>query len=616
MQIAEKIVVNFVQTADGPPTPQAFLCCTIQPITARICIYKLAKFVQTATYSFHCSRTTKKRDLMHQEVMDQRFSSCRGVSFEIQPHKDPFAIHAPPASRRGWVPRGSSNKTVPTSGAIISRSSSRASSHFCDLETDDEDDEDNVLVNIEEGYELDDKHELPLQVSVPEMLPQAPSKKILSKPTKPKESRLSVILLHQGLFTVYKRLFMVCLALNIAGLVLAATGYFPYARNHATLFSIGNLLALTLCRSEAFLRIVFWLAVNLLGHSWVPLRLKTATTSLLQSLGGIHSSCGVSSVAWLTYSLVLTIKDRDDTSNEIIGVASAILSLLCLCCLAAFPLVRHLHHNVFERTHRFAGWVSLILLWVFIVLTKTYVPETKSYRKDVGSRLVKEQEFWFTLVTTILIIIPWVTVRRVAVKVSAPSGHASIIKFVGGVKPGILGRISPSPMSEWHAFGIISDGKEEHMMLAGAVGDFTKSLVSNPPSHLWVRQVHFAGLPYLVNMYNRVLVVATGSGICVFLSFLLQQGPADVCLLWVAKGIEQNFGEEIKEWVSGYPKEKVIVHDTAVMGRPNVSEMSVAAARKWGAEVVIVTSNPEGSRDVVNACKGKGIPAFGPIWDS
>nr|GFD30066.1 adenylate-forming reductase 03009-like [Tanacetum cinerariifolium] len=78
---------------------------------------------------------------------------------------------------------------------------------------------------------------------------------------------------------------------------------------------------------------------------------------------------------------------------------------------------------------------------------------------------------------------------------------------------------------------------------------------------------------------------------------------SEVCLLWVAKGIEQNFGKEIKEWVSSHPKEKMIVHDTAVMGRPNVSEMSVEAAKKWGAEVVIVTSNPEGSRDVKRGFK-------------
>lgn len=429
-------------------------------------------------------------------------------------------------------------------------------------------------------------------------------------------SRLSVILLDQRLFIVYKQLFVVCLVLNITGLVLAATGKFPYARNRAALFSVSNIFALILCRSEAFLRIVFWLAVNVLGWSFVPLRIKTITTSLLQSVGGIHSSCGVSSIAWLIYALVLTLKDRENTSPEIIYVSFAILALLCMSALAAFPLVRHLHHNVFERTHRFAGWTSLVLLWLFIILTISYNPETKSYSDDLGSRLIKSQEFWFTVAITSLIIVPWITVRRVPVRVSSPSGHASIIKFDGGVKAGLLGRISPSPFSEWHAFGIISDNKKEHMMLAGAVGDYTKSLVSNPPTHLWVRQVHFVGLPYLTNMYSRVLLVATGSGICVFLSFLIQPCNADVCVLWVTKNVEQNFGKEIKEWMSGQSKEKVIVHDTAVLGRPNVSQLSVDTARNWGAEVVLVTSNPEGSRDIVDACKSNGIAAFGPIWDS
>ncbi|CAK7350442.1 unnamed protein product [Dovyalis caffra] len=527
-----------------------------------------------------------------------RFSSCRGVAFEIKPHESPFAVSDSPddkssCSERNWFPwtLGSSSKLFPSS---INRSTSRTSSHFCDLDLDGENDQDDIsLAALEEGKE--------------QKLAPFPSGTKLEQPSKParkQESRLSVILLDQGLFTVYKRLFVVCLTLNITGLVIAATGKFPYARNRSALFSIANILALTLCRIKFF------------GRSWIPLPIKTATTSLLQSLGGIHSSCGISSVAWLTYALILTLDNRENTSSEIIGVASIILSLLCLSCLAAFPLVRHLHHNVFERFHRFAGWTALALLWAFIILTISYDPKTKSYSNELGSRLIQQQEFWFTVAITILIIIPWITVRRVPVKVSAPSGHASIIKFAGGVKAGILGRISPSPLSEWHAFGIISDGKTEHMMLAGAVGDFTKSLVANPPSHLWVRQVHFAGLPYLVNMYDRVLLVATGSGICVFLSFLLQPCRASVCVVWVAKGIEQNFGKEIQEMMSGHPKDKVIVHDTAVLGRPNVSQMSVDAAKKWGAEVVIVTSNPEGSRDVVNSCKAAGIAAFGPIWDS
>ncbi|XP_055825464.1 adenylate-forming reductase 06235 [Solanum dulcamara] len=559
----------------------------------------------------------------------ERFSSCRGVAFEIKPRNDPFSVPKPPTieanshgSNRFWLPwENISKKIVPSSSSFMQRSMSRTSSHFCDLVIDvneDEDEDNDTLSYIEKGYY--DKEgpisQIPQKVSSP--LPFLPPK-TLSKREKNNNfsSRLSIILLDQGLFTVYKRLFALSFVLNITFLILASTGNFPYARKKAVLFSIGNIFALTLCRSEAFLRVLFWVAVNCLGWSWIPIRIKTIVTSLLQSLGGIHSGCAISSIAWLVYALILTLNDRENTSPVIVTVAFAILLLLSFSSLAAFPLVRHLHHNFFERIHRFVGWIALSLLWIFITLTVSYDPKTKSYNNaKIGSKLIKQQEFSFTLAITLLIIIPWMTVRRVPVKVTSPSGHATIIKFEGGIKAGILGRISPSPFSEWHAFGIISDGKTEHMMLAGAVGDFTKTLVSNPPSHLWVRQVHFAGLPYLVNMYNRVLVVATGSGICVFLSFLLQPCAANVCFLWVTKGVEENFGKEIKEMVSGYPKEKVIIHDTALLGRPNVSEMSVEAARKWRAEVVIVTSNPEGSRDVVNACKKSGIPAFGPIWDS
>ncbi|XP_061362020.1 LOW QUALITY PROTEIN: adenylate-forming reductase 03009-like [Gastrolobium bilobum] len=486
-----------------------------------------------------------------------RFSSCRGVAFEVKPQADPFAIMLTRPTPQEPSRSFRTSRVFPSS---LQRSSSKASSHFCDLDLDEEEEEDDALEIVpKEIYDVEKQK--PLTPVLPDQRPTNPARKN-------NESRLSVILLDQGLFTLYKRLFMVCLTLNVTGLVLAATGNFPYARNRATLFSIGNILALTLCRSEAFLRLVFWLAVKILGRSWVPLLLKTATTSLLQSVGGVHSGCGVSSIAWLVYALVLTLKQRENTSPEIIGVSSAILGLLCLSCL----------------------------LWAFIMLTISYDPKTKSYSNELGSRLIQSQEFWFTVAITVLIITPWLTVRRVPVKASSASGHASIIKFEGGIKAGILGRISPSPLSEWHAFGIISDGKKEHMMLAGAVGDFTKSLVSNPPTHLWVRQVHFAGLPYLVNMYERVLLVATVREYACFFHF---------------------FCSHVKLMsVSGFSKDKVIIHDTAVLGRPNVSELSVNAAKNWDAEVVIVTSNPEGSRDVVNACKAAGIAAFGPIWDS
>ncbi|KAG2249333.1 hypothetical protein Bca52824_088961 [Brassica carinata] len=553
-----------------------------------------------------------------------RFYSCRGVASEINPHANPFAIFTNDQNRNANAEREKSSsrfqlirKASEISPSSILHSMSRTSSHFCDLDIDNEEErERDDICYIEEGgtKEVDEQHsEKPQQ-------PPIPKKRV---------SRLSIILLDQGLFTVYKRLFVTSLFLNVLALVLAATGRFTYARNRASLFSLANILVLTLCRSEAFLRLVFYLTVNILGHSFVPLRIKTAATSLLQSLGGIHSGCGVSSIAWLVYALVLTLKNRDNASTAIIAVAFAILSLLCLTSLAAFPLVRHLHHNVFERVHRFSGWAALGLVWAFIVLMISYDPISRSYTDNLGSKLIKTQDFWFTLAITIAVVLPWLSVRRVPVDVSSLSGHASLIKFRGGVKSGILGRISPSPLSEWHAFGIISDGKTSHMMLAGAVGDFTKSLVSKPPTHLWVRTVHFAGLPYLVNLYDKVKYISIKLRIlaCItcghrfgdlcILSFIMQQSKAEVYLIWVAKGLDDNFGSEIVKRIKDYPhQDRIVVHDTAILGRPNVSEMSVKASKKFEAQVVIVTSNPEGSRDVVNACKASGVPAFGPIWDS
>lgn len=284
------------------------------------------------------------------------------MAFEIKPRNDPFSIdESQYGYRRAWLPWGRSSSKIVPSSSNISRTMSRASSHFCDLVGDEDEDED-LFLSIEEGLEEDESQK---HWQIPFLFTSTLSKREQpSKPSKPKNSRLSVIPLDQGLFTVYKRLFVVCLVLNITSLVLAATGNFPYGRIKATLFAIGNPLALTLCRSEAFLRVVCWIAVNLLGYSFVPV--KTATTALLQSLGGIHSSCAISLVSWLTYSLVFTLKDRDNTSTEIIGIASAILSLLSLSCVLAFPLIRHLHHNLFERTHRFTRWASLVLLWAFL----------------------------------------------------------------------------------------------------------------------------------------------------------------------------------------------------------------------------------------------------------
>ncbi|KAJ7569249.1 hypothetical protein O6H91_01G068500 [Diphasiastrum complanatum] len=560
--------------------------------------------------------------------------SCRGVSFEMKVNIDKLLIRntstvkiVPEEKKHniiqhfsGILPKLAKARTVLSrrmswtrrlSGAYQTMSRSRPISYdhsFGQLPVDDDEiDEDDSARGTAENNLFSKANE----ESDPPAKPAT-----VRHPPREARSRLNTILLGQSWFSLYKRLFAVSLLINLAFLILAITGQFNYAKSQAALFSVANILMAVLIRNEVFLYIVFWLTLKIFGHSWIPQLFKNYVTAFLQSLGGIHSGCGVSSVMWVTYAIEQVLTHRQFTSDEILGVAIAILVLLVFSCLGAFPLIRHLHHNFFEGVHRFSGWSSLALVWVFIFLSASYDPLAKSYSVR-ASRLVKRQELWYAAVTTFMIILPWLTVRRTHVETVIPQArNNSLLNFSGGMKPGILARISRSPLKEWHAFGIISDGKKRHTILAGAVGDFTKGLVEDPPSHIWVRSFHFAGAPYLVNMYERAVLVATGSGIGVYMSFLLQQTRADCHVIWIAKSIRKSYGDEIFQVVSDTPPYRCTVVDTAVSGRAKTTEIVINKAREWGAQVVVVTSNPSGTKQIVGACRKAGIAAYGPIWDS
>ncbi|KAJ7514864.1 hypothetical protein O6H91_23G063600 [Diphasiastrum complanatum] len=551
--------------------------------------------------------------------------SCRGVSFEMKVSvervlkRNSSAVvviseHKKP-NRSRWFPGNLSRLTRSTrllSTSSLSRrfteSMSRArrtafDHNFGQIPADDED--------LFEDPEIGSKGEAPTTILEGTATQGVPLKKRTPKPG------MGAILLEQCQLTVYKYLFFACLTLNVFGGLLAATNIFPYAKANPSLFAIGNILMLVLVRNEVLLRVFFWIIVKIFGHSFIPLGFKYRVTSLMQSLGGIHSGCGVSAVIWVMYAITRIFRLRHSTPTEILVVACGICFLLLLSCIGAFPLLRMLHHNVFERVHRFAGWTCLALIWIFIILSYSYDPSNHKYSVSVRL-LLKRQVVWFTGVTTFLIILPWLFLRKVPVEaVVTDSKNVTLLNLSGGIKPGILTRISPSPLSEWHAFGIISDGRKRHTIIAGAVGDFTKGLVKNPPEYLWVRTFYFTGLPYLVNLYNRVLLVATGSGVGIYLSFIMQPTKPDVHVIWIANSIQKTYGHEIYELVTKTASEKITVFDTAVLGsRSMMKEVVINKAKEWEAEVVVVTSNPRGTREFVTSCRAAGIAAFGPIWDS
>jgi hypothetical protein len=61
---------------------------------------------------------------------------------------------------------------------------------------------------------------------------------------------------------------------------------------------------------------------------------------------------------------------------------------------------------------------------------------------------------------------------------------------------------------------------------------------------------------------------------------------------------------------------EAIVLDTETQGRPDLLALALREVRRWNVEAVFVMGNVGVVRRVVGGLEGRGVVAFGPIWDS
>jgi len=343
---------------------------------------------------------------------------------------------------------------------------------------------------------------------------------------------------------------------------------------------------------------------------------RLTCTSTLQHLGGIHSGCAISGFAWLVFHLALKFSHRKGNEAAVLFIGVVTCVALAICIASAFPWIRNTHHNVFERHHRFIGWLGLIFTWVFVILGYSYDPNTGSWN-SVSSIILNTQEFWYCLGMTIFILMPWVTVRKVKVDVEVPSSKIAVIRFERGMQHGLLSRISRTSIMEYHAFGIVSEGTHAkyHYIICGVKGDFTRNLVQHPPTHLWTRQLKFAGISNTSSLYRRGIHVCTGSGIGAALSTCLQS--SDWYLIWIGSDQAKTFGPTISGLIRRHiPRERITIWDSTYQGcYPDTMSLVRDAFISWQAEVVFVTSNQRGNQEIMEGCMEARIPVFGTLWD-
>lgn len=421
---------------------------------------------------------------------------------------------------------------------------------------------------------------------------------------------------------VYRRLLTLVGLFNIAAaLVLCFAGF---KREWLGIITAINLTTAVLVRQEFVINALYTITCSV-PRSW-PLWIRTRCGKIYH-LGGVHSGAAVFAGLWLFGTNIAdeVCMFKGQCPNwGYQSLASKVVSwmlshLFIVMFILAWPTIRKRHHDLFEKTHRFVGWTMLGLFWVQVVLS---IEDNRSADMSLGDACVRSPPFWLLVVATMSIASSWCFLRRVPVESEVLSDHAIRLHFDYTVPVnGSFTRVSHRPLLEWHSFATIpaptpiEHRKKGYSLVVSNAGDWTRNCIANPPTKIWVRGVPTCGVMRIATLFNRVVLIATGSGIGPVLGHIQDQGSCATQLIWSTPQPEKTFGEGLLKSIRKKIPDAVI-HDTKILGRPDLVKMGYNLAKQFDAEAVIIIANEKITKKVVYGLETRGVSAYGAIWDS
>ncbi|KAJ9638611.1 hypothetical protein H2204_004087 [Knufia peltigerae] len=418
--------------------------------------------------------------------------------------------------------------------------------------------------------------------------------------------------------SVYRRLNILVLAINITAIIVLATQHKLLTMSPATAATAVafNILLGVLIRQELVINALFWSFGKC--PRWFPLWIRRLVAKIYH-LGGVHSGAGMSAALWFAFFNAAIVRAYKHNQLQIHRAATSTITVLldvlfvAILC-TAHPGVRSRIHNLFELIHRFAGWSAVILIWALFGL----LSDAEAHATDITvlQVMVYSPVFWALLIITISIALPWVWLRKVSVHAEPLSDHAIRLHFTYTNLPLCAApRLSDSPLLEWHAFaGIPAEDGQGFSVLVSKAGDWTSRLIKSPPTKLWVRGIPTMGVLHIAPIFKKMVLVATGSGIGPVLS-LLAKRDISCRILWSTPHPERTYKAGVIEAVQRADPEAVIIN-TTVAGRPDLARYTYDLYMSSGAEACFIISNPKVTRRVVYALESRGVPIFAPIFDS
>ncbi len=426
-------------------------------------------------------------------------------------------------------------------------------------------------------------------------------------------------LLMQPRFQRYNRHMGFVFLVNLVVLIFAILSWGWFSTGEINLAAISNVMLTNfalaiLIRQQRVINFLFNLTIRL-PHR-LPLHVRWFAAKVYH-FGGFHVGGAIAGTIWFAILLgalaYRVYRGLPGASVALVITSLWLLALLIVIIYYATPHIRRTQHNKFERIHRFGGWIALALFWV---QTLMFVDLNRGSQLLIAA-LLASPAFLVLVVLTFSVALPWMQLRCVPIQITKPSSHVALVSLDYGVKPipGSTIALSRSPLGEWHSFANIPTPGEDGCRLAiSRAGDWTSQFIDDMPSHVWVKGVPIAGMATIAPLFDRIVWIATGSGIGPVLPHLLAKERC-AKLIWSTPDPHVTYGYDlVKEIRSVQPD--AMIWNTNTDGRPDLVKLAYKAVLATNAEAVIIISNQKLTQQVVYHMESRGIPAFGAIWDS
>lgn len=423
---------------------------------------------------------------------------------------------------------------------------------------------------------------------------------------------------HRALI-VYKKFFTVAIIANLAAASVIL--YRRVKKERPMLLDLAtatatNLTMAVLMRSEPVINLLFNIFCSV-PTSW-PLGIRRHCARIFH-IGGIHSGCAIAATMWFAiFTAGASLDFAKPPELRCIRVISIVLTYIILFIFMgvasmSHPKIRAQHHDAWEMSHRYGGWLGLGLLWIQVFFI------TKDLHIGIAPSIAYRTSppIWLLTVATVAIIFPWTTLRKVPVRSEVLSNHAIRLHFDYSTPAvGTSVRLAERPLVDWHGFATITNpnGGGFSLVVSNA-GDFTNRTIQRAPTSIYVRGIPTCGVLRIATLFKSVVLVATGSGIGPCLAVILAK-KIPTRILWTAPNPEETFGREIIESVLDCDPKAVILNTRTMQAKP---DMVLEAWKLWKeskAEAVCVISNKKLTTRIVYGLESRGIPAYGAIFDS